>query len=83
MTWETSVVSGKCIHKSNYQFQIPRQARHPDDTEGVAEISPGLPESARATPGLQSLQPIAFARSAASEASISRTPLDHADSWVI
>jgi len=50
---------------------LSRAARHYDDTEGVEEISPGLPESSRATPGTRPIQPIHFARSAASAASIS------------
>src|SRR5690348_469596 len=29
----------------------PREARHAGDAEGVEEISPGLPDSERATPG--------------------------------
>src|SRR5262249_47245458 len=41
------------------------------DTEGVEEISRGLPESARATPGAGSTQSVHFAPSAASGASIS------------
>jgi len=50
----------------------PREARHPDDTEGVAALSPGLAESARPTPGYHAIQPITFERSEASEASILR-----------
>jgi len=70
----------------------PKGSRHPaqdrpslrgpaDDTEGVEDISPGLParravaqrrrESARATPGYKAIQPITFERSEASAASIS------------
>jgi hypothetical protein len=41
------------------------------DTKGVEALSPGLPDSERATPGTKAIQPITFARSAASEASIS------------
>jgi hypothetical protein len=40
------------------------------DAEGVEEISPGLPDSERATPGLRPLNRIHFARSGASQASI-------------
>jgi hypothetical protein len=38
------------IEVTQPQF-IPRKALHTDDTEGVAETSPGLPDSERATPG--------------------------------
>ena len=34
---------------------LPRVARHRDDTEGVAELSPGLPDFERATLGIQPL----------------------------
>src|SRR6185312_11982357 len=61
--------------KSFSQISInltPREARHPDDTEGVAALSPGLAESARPTPGYHAIQPITFEGSEASEASILR-----------
>jgi len=38
-----------------------------NDTNGVEEPSPGLPDFKRATPGGPSLHPITFARSAASQ----------------
>jgi hypothetical protein len=41
-----------------YHSQLyPRAARHTDDPNGVAELSPGLPESARATLGTKPLNP--------------------------
>src|SRR3569833_350637 len=49
---------------------IPRVARHTHDAEGVEDISPGLPESARATLGQDVFRLTHFARSAASAASI-------------
>jgi hypothetical protein len=58
------------LDSSNHEF-IPRVARHNGDTKGIEDISPGLPESARATLGSGFIQRITFARSAASEASIS------------
>ncbi len=57
--------------KKNNQDIFPHAARQNDDTKGVEDISPGLPESARATPGFGSIESITFARSAASGASIS------------
>jgi hypothetical protein len=42
---------------------IPREARHNDDTNGVEDIGPRLPESARATLGYKVIDPITFARS--------------------
>jgi hypothetical protein len=36
----------------------PRAARHIDNTKGVAEISPGLAESARPTPGTAKPNPL-------------------------
>jgi len=57
--------------KSDHEILIPRAAPHNDDPKGIEELSPGLPDSERATPGGQSIQPITFARSAASKASIS------------
>jgi hypothetical protein len=50
---------------------IPRKTRQNDNTKGVESLSPRLPESARATLGAKATQPTHFARSAASEASIS------------
>ena len=62
----------------NFPIPSPRKAQHNDDTEGVEAISPGLPDSERATLGKNPNQQITFARSAASEASIAlaRTHLD-------
>jgi len=55
----------------NFDLYIPRSTRHSDDAEGVEEISPGLPDAERATPGIGITRFITFARSAASKASIS------------
>ena len=63
------------VFKNTNREIFPRAARHNDDTKGVEDISPGLLESARATPGFGSIHSITFARRAASEASISG-PLD-------
>ena len=69
MAQETSPVKQMTLI-NQLQKLVPRTARLYDDTKGIEAISPGLPESARATPGPKAIQPITFARSAASEASI-------------
>ena len=51
--------------------KTPRAARHPNDTEGVEALSPGLAESARPTLGTTLYNHFHFAPSAASAASIS------------
>ena len=57
------------IYFGNYS--ISRKARHSNDTNGVEQYSPGLAESSRPTPGFNPIESVTFARSAASEASIS------------
>ena len=71
LTWldqmDYSETTSSCI-------RIPRLARQSGDTKGVEALSPGLPDSERATPGRKAVPPIIFARSAASKASISHPP---------
>jgi len=47
----------------NQKIFVPRIARQRDDTEGVEDISPGLPDSVRATPGSNPFKP-SFSREA-------------------
>ena len=60
-------------------LSLPRGARLYDDTEGVAELSPGLPESARATLGFKPLHPSLSraARRAKRVSSLTRSTLKH------
>ncbi len=51
----------------------PRAARHKNNPEGVAELSPGLPESARATLGITSSIP-SISRAARRAQRVSRDP---------
>jgi hypothetical protein len=45
------------IHESQLQNLGFARSAHTDDTEGVEDISPGLPDSERATPGTDPFNP--------------------------